>query len=396
MRFKSKVTTSTFALAWTLGLWASLSPAHSSEKIFQRCTTLFSQIFRKTPQDLPNDQSLIDLKKFYGDLIEIEQRNEGPRIYLRAEDKTRPFGAIKELGIGTYNVMSPANSRGKTSLNRNIASQQGKMLFDESNDILFTQELDSLETAQTLNRDYIRGIYRPIVIEGNDRRHINIAFFVKKDLPFDIEIQSHRQLRKNFYGRNIPIFTRDLPVVFLRPKGASKSDPPFLIFIGHHLKSKRNGWNDPGSQSRREMEITRSIEIKERLERLYPKVPIISVGDFNGDLRSDPEFAPLWERGKMKDSFDLATKLIPVEKRITHTFHPIKGPQVNSQLDGVLVSHAGQKPGFIRKSKIVGYFNVVGQKKQIPTTIEERDKNPSDHYMISTVWDFKKILENTR
>lgn len=396
MRLKNKLTSSIFALAWTLGLWASLTPAHSSENIFEKCTSLFSQIFRKIPQTLPNDESLVALKELYGDLIEIEQRNEGPRIYLRSEPKTRPFSAIKELRIGTYNVMNTSTSKKKITLNRNTAPQQGKIILEENNDILFGQELSSLESAQELNREYIRGIYRPIVIDGNDIRNINITFFVKKDLPFDIEIQSHRQLQKTFFGKKIPVFSRDLPVVLLRPKGASKTDPPFLILIGHHLKSKRDAWNDPGSTKRREIEVTRSLEIKEKLENLYPKVPILSIGDFNGDLRNDPDLEPLWKRGKLKDSFDLATKFIPVEKRITHTFHPFKGPQINSQLDGILVSSAGQKPGIIRKAKIVGYFDNIGQKKQIPTTQQERDKNPSDHYMITTVWDFKKILESSQ
>lgn len=393
-----------------------IASSSSGDASSDHCLGLYSQIWRKIPQSLPNDPSLVALKNLYGDRIEIEQRNEGPWIYLRAEDKTRDIFKIKELGIGTYNVLNLLESEGKEILKPNAAknkglslaaaqqtegklSEQGKMLLDEKNDIQFGQEVESLQAAQRLNQDYLEDSYRPILIRGNNlaRRYTpesHIAIFLKKDLPFDVEIQSHRQLQTEYLGRNSPIFNQDLPVILLRPKGAEKTDRPFLILMAQHLKSKRSTPGDPNSELRRQLQIKRSVEIQEKLEAKYPGIPILSAGDFNGDLMSDSAFEPFWKQAELKDSFDLATKSVRKKHRVTHTYHPGENALVKSQLDGVLVSRAGQIPELVKKAKIVSYRDNYGRKKALPQNIQEREQNPSDHFMISTRWDFRKLLEN--
>lgn len=388
----------------------NLSLSFSSEQESSSCNALFFQnpFSKNSGRNASFDLSLIALSDFYGNKIEIEDRAQGPWLYLHAEAQTRDLTSFDELGIGTYNVFNLLQHRGKYNLNLNTGEQirvrepiakaedkliqQGKMIFEENNDILFVQEVESLNAAQILNEDHMQGAYRPILIYGNDTRGIHIAMFFKKDLPFDIEIQSHRNLTGDYLGQKELIFSRDLPVVFLRKKGAKKSDPPFLILMGEHLKSKRHSFSDPHSNLKRRTQIKYSLDIKEKFEAQFPNVPIVSLGDFNGDLRSDQELAAYWNRGQMKDSFDLAEKTIPKEERITHTYHPYQKNTVATQLDGVLVSKAGQIPGLIKEARIIRYCDSNGCEKPLPKNIEERDQNPSDHFMISTRWDLKRLL----
>jgi len=406
---QQKIAASLFLLGLVAGFFSGISPAHSAFIRARNCQALFSAPFHhELPPALAFDSSLVALKQLYEDQIEIEDRAEGPWMYLRAESKTREFSKIDQLGIGTYNVLNLLEMRGKYSLDFNTGKtnkirepiakenhhliEQGKILFEENNDIQFTQEVESLHAAQILNQEHMQSMYRPILIGGNDVRGINIALFFKRDLPFNIEIQSHRNLSGDYLGTDQLIFSRDLPVVLLRHKSTLKTDPPFLILMGEHLKSKRDALFDPESQIKRELEVRTSLKIKEKLEGTYPKVPILTLGDFNGDLRSDEILAAYLKQGQMKDSFDLAKKSVPQKDRITHTYHPWSGATVKTQLDGILVSKAGQADGLISEAKIIRYRDIHGNEKPIPETRTQRDDNPSDHFMVSTRWDFKKLL----
>lgn len=406
------ITATLFVFGLASGFFSGISQAHSGFIRARNCRALFSTPFHdELPPALAFDPSLVALKQLYEDQIEIEDHAEGPRIYLHAGSQTRDISKIDQFSIGTYNVLNFLEMRGKYSLDLSTGKtnrihepiakadhhliEQGKILFDENNDILFTQEVESLDAAQVLNHEHMQGMYQPILIGGNDVRGINIALFFKKDLPFDIEIQSHRNLSGDYLGVNQHIFSRDLPVVLLRRKGSLKTDPPFLILMGKHLKSKRDALFDPESQIRRELEVRTSLKIKEKFEAAYPKTPILTLGDFNGDLRSDQILAAYWDRGQMKDSFELAQKSVPKENRITHTYHPWIGATVKTQLDGILVSRAGQADGLIYEAKIVRYLDRHGNEKPIPETRIERDENPSDHFMVSTRWNFKKLFALT-
>lgn len=396
-----------------VGIKLLLSPPSTlaDQSNWDNCYSLFGQILPIIPQSLPDDPSLRSLQALYGDKIEIEERNSGPWVYLYAEDAVRPIHKMKDLSIGTYNAahlahqsdepvkIFPSWKQKKLPDSDSLLSseekllQQGKILLAENNDIQILQEVRSLEAAKTLNETYAEGIYRPLLIRGNDRLGLNIAVLFKKDLPFDIEIQSNRQLRTEYLSQNTPIFARDLPVILIRKKGSKKTDAPLLILMPHHLKSKRDRYADQNSKKRRSLEVTRSLEIKEQLERRFPNVPIVLLGDFNGDLHTDPDLSPFWSRGKLQDSFDLAEKSTKKKHRVTHTLHHKDTGTQKSQLDGILVSQPGQSLGLIKKAKVVDYRDHYGRKKTVPGSIDERRKNPSDHFMISTRWDFKKLMD---
>lgn len=404
-----RLPTLTLLLGWTISFLLGIPASYSKEIQGEPCTSFFVSSRLEIPSSLAHDWSLIALKELYGNQIEIQERPEGPWIYLKAESKTRNFSEIRDLGIGTYNVFNLLTLQGKYKVNPRTGTrtqtrepkpksheklkEQGAILFEENNDIQFGQEVESLDAAQFLNLHHMEGVYRPLLINGNDQRGINIALFFKKDLPFDIEMQSHRNLTGNYLGKNEPIFSRDLPVIYLRPKGSLKTDPPFLILVGEHLKSKRDHIEDPGSCIRRNLQVNKSVEIIEKLENQYPQVPILSIGDFNGDLRNDRELKLYWTRAQMKDSFDLAEISIPPQDRITHTYHPWQGPTLQTQLDGILVSKAGQVPGLIQEARIVRYRDRRGKEKPLPRTREERDRNPSDHFMVSTRWSFTQLIK---
>src|SRR5262249_54705736 len=132
----------------------------------------------------------------------------GPTVKLSAAPDARPFDEIRELVFGQFNVLNLVQKKGKA-----LRGPDGKILTDpptgkvlksapsidkpESQlrgvadtilrakpDILTLVEVDSLEALNHLNTKYLGGKFRPIHIEGNDPRGIDVAFLIRKDLPF--------------------------------------------------------------------------------------------------------------------------------------------------------------------------------------------------------------------
>jgi hypothetical protein len=224
------------------------------------------------------------------------------------------------------------------------------------------------------------------MIEGNDDRGIDIAVLVKKDLPFDLEMQSYRNAKMHNErngGSEELVFSRDLPVLKVMKKGSKE---PLSLFMGVHLKSQRDAPNDPRSVYKRTQQAAAVTRIYQDYRRMHPEAPVFLLGDFNAEIGA-PEFRPLWEAG-FKDSFDLAPNT--PHDRITHSYHPNSGENIYGQLDAVVVAE-GKAKGIIKSGEVVPYLDPDGNPKALPASKEERKENPSDHRMVNVVVDFRKV-----
>jgi hypothetical protein len=253
-------------------------------------------------------------------------------------------------------------------------------IVDSDPDFIVMEEVEGVEAIQRFSEDHLDNRYQAYLVEGNDERGIQIGFLVKRDLPLDITLETHkdatwvdpddRQTKK--------LFSRDAPAMMIRRKGESANAKPALIFIGNHGKSQRDRGNDKGSVELRTAQYEEMGRIIDGYQAQYGKdVPIMIGGDFNIDVRNAPDVQAV--RDRMKDPFDI--KGIRGEERMTHTFHPRGGRSSYSQLDAIFVCPALARS--VEDIRVYRYKDDRGNTKPLPKSYEERARNPSDHFPVT-------------
>lgn len=323
----------------------------------------------------------------------------------------RAVSEIKELNFGTYNVLNLEFSPGRYVYDEALGQKVfkpamikkpewqldgiAKAIKEENLDIVVLQEVEGLEPLKYFNNKYFKNAYQEILIEGNDGRGINIGFLIKKDLPLKIHVETHKDITwvdplKAELGEK-KLFSRDVPVLHIRRLDTSDLDAPDLIVMGTHYKSQRDRAGDVGSAILRKAQVEKTVEIADFYQKQYgKKINIVMAGDFNGDIHRNPEFKSLFESKVFQDSFDVLGKKIDPKDRVTHTFHPRGGNTEYNQLDGVLVNPNASKA--VKDVKVYRYKDEAGKVKPLPKTWDERETNPSDHFMLKTVFDFQKLF----
>ncbi len=330
-----------------------------------------------------------------GSLKRISSASDwGPRVEIRlgAPGGRKPQD-IQTLTIGQYNVLD-FNS---TKPDRDIRGVAETILRADP-DILVLEEVGNARFLSEFNASHLGGRYEPLLIEGNGSG-IHVGFLLKKDLPFEVEAQSFKNVAEA--AADAPLFSRDLPVLVFRETGGDARGPPRFAVAGTHYKSQRSRDATIDTAAIRTRQAEASAQIFEHYRKeLGPKVALVLAGDFNDDVRHARSFDSLKARVGMEDSFDLAParKSVPVADRVTQTFHPRDGsPTVGSQLDAIWISGVARESGIIREAQVVPYLDAHGRIRPTPKTHAERHENPSDHFMIRTVLDYaglRKLQQN--
>ena len=320
----------------------------------------------------------------------------------------RALSSIKQLKVGTYNVLNLFNSVGKHEpdpANPGKLKQvtpaapkddaalrgEGKAILESDLDLVVLQEVEDIQALNDFNNRHLDGRYRTFLIEGNDERGIDVAFLVKKDLPFDVEYRTHKDdawVDPILGGPPRPLFSRDLPQMIVRAEGSAK---PLFIVFGTHFKSKRDRPGDPESRIVAKAQAERAAQVIEEARKEFgADVPLMLAGDFNGDVNKDDTFDALWKQAKLLNSLDLRQPPVPLSERVTHTYHPREGPAHLAQMDAVAVS--GSLKALVQDAAIYRYRGDDGKTKAIPRTYEERSKNPSDHFPLFITLDFQPLV----
>ena len=159
--------------------------------------------------------------------------SRGPIIKIAAPSNTRNLNEITDLVVAEYNVLNLVEHVGKferTSENamKQATSRIGKpewqtkgiaeMIKKNNPDIMVLAEVEDATVLSEFNERFLNSEYHPILIEGNDERGIDVAMLIKKDLPFDIEIRSNKNIAKS--AQDQTLFSRDLPIAIFKRKGA--------------------------------------------------------------------------------------------------------------------------------------------------------------------------------
>jgi len=299
-----------------------------------------------------------------------------------APQAPRSLTEIPELRFGTYNTYNLMQSADGASIKSDLKRHGvAAPILEHDLDIVVLQEVENLNAIKSFSEKYLKDRYDVLLSTGNDARGIQVAFLVKKDLPFRIKLDTHVDARAIYpvTGQETAIFSRDLPAIRLWENSQNpETEDPLVVFYGTHFKSKRDKDGDPESRILRRVQVETAASIIRDDKKKHPSSFVMLAGDFNGDVRTDPEFEPL--RSFMVDAFE-AQATTPLDaERITHSFHPHDAPATYSQIDAFFV--APENSALVTETFVHRYKNEAGEIKPVPRSWDERDLNPSDHFPV--------------
>ncbi len=311
---------------------------------------------------------------------------------------------LDRVKIGTYNLLNLFIHKGNIRKNTKVHAKPqwateklAETIKEENYDIFIAQEVESVQSARLFNRRYLEDQYEVFSTVTNDVRGLYIVFFVKRNLPFHYEVESHASetwfdpVKKT----ESTLFERDLPVLHIYRTQYDKQ--PMLTMLGAHFKSKRNrdtenGAKDIESDIRRTAQANRAVQIIQKYQIKYGyEHPILIAGDFNSNHNYRPEFASFYRHAKLRDTIGVNKRVNSIADRASHSYFGDKKITRHSQLDGILVTPILEK--FLIDSYVVKYRDEDGSYLGIPRTKEDRKKNPSDHRPITAIFDFTPLVE---
>jgi hypothetical protein len=259
-------------------------------------------------------------------------------------------------------------------------------------DIIALSEVGGLESLSNFNNLFLGGTYSPALIEGNSDRHIDVGFLIKKGLPFYFDLITNKNYLLNFlYPHEQPPegqtpstqghkFSRDCAELWLFDQNRDK---PFLLILNTHLKSPLDKEGvDPNGFSRRQAELRSLVDIY-NLNQAKHDIPILVVGDFNGNASSTntaPEFTDLYLKTPLKDAMEIAG-VLPTDR---NTFYHIRN---NTKTEGRQIDYCFLNPKAwplldSANTYIYRYKDALGFRPLAPQTLEEKQNLPSDHYPV--------------
>lgn len=280
-------------------------------------------------------------------------------------------------------------------------------LLEIDADVILVNEVGGLESLTNFARYFLNDSYRPYVIEGNSDRGIDIGYLIKKTMPHNFELHTHKNRPLNFlypheiesnkhFAESAPekvikshYFSRDCAELRVFNPGEKT---PSLIFLLVHLKSKLDPDGiDPQGRDRRAAELKTLTGIYQELRNEFPQIPIIVGGDFNGIVhreRGESEFLPLFATD-LEDVFSILGR--DVTEAMTQIQFNRMGQSVYLQIDYLMVSPHLKEHIVPEESFVYRYKSDLGVKLNLPTTLDQRLAMPSDHYpVVATFKDFLK------
>lgn len=286
-----------------------------------------------------------------------------PFRFLRvAQYSQNEFNAFPEFRIGDAELRTDSVAQ---SIRRERA------------DVIFLSEIMNHESLLELSR-VLDDQYEPAMIEGNDAWGKDVAVLIRKSLPFEVEIQSHRALRNG----NYPVFNRDLLVVTLTKPGDTRAT---ISIANSHFKSQKGG-NFADVRAAQELVALNALE---EVRRQKSPRALMVTGDLNADVRNPFEFRQIKQRG-FRDALDVLG--IPYNKRVTHTlFSTRELAMLSSQTDAIFISDEIVNTNALTAGYIVVDRTLLGTALPNARSAVELQRRNSDHKMIIVEIDISKL-----
>ncbi len=255
-------------------------------------------------------------------------------------------------------------------------------------DVILLTEVGGPESLENFNRHFLDNKFNEFIIEGNSDRGIDLGYLVKKDLPFEAQIQSYKEREIHFNYQNDKTnkslkFSRD--VLELRLLDENKK--VWFISLLVHLKSKldKEG-KDIEGRARREAELKSLVEIYQELKIQYPKIPIILAGDFNGiagRFDTEPEFESIYQTTELEDITELVN--LPQAQRFSYLYFDKSHKIFFQQLDYFFLEKKFIPMIDDKNSHFLSFQRLDGPVYDLPQNIDEKLDAPSDHYPLQ-IW----------
>jgi hypothetical protein len=247
-------------------------------------------------------------------------------------------------------------------------------------DIVVFQEVLEIEYLEKMVKRHLGDNFKVLSLKGENISD-NIAFIVKKDLPFSYSLHS----MEGFKTGSKKLFRKDFPILEITSEANKK-----MFFGGVHLKSKYGGSVENNFyETVRTKQADGILKIKNKIEKIYgSETPFIIAGDFNSALNKKPkEFENLQKH--MSDSFDQigATQT----QRTTNIAFDHNGKRHISQLDGILYNNSSSR--IYVKNVFVHQFKARnGSVLNMNNPSLNRSLLPSDHGLLITIFDMRSLI----
>lgn len=264
-----------------------------------------------------------------------------------------------------------------------------RVFLEEDADIILVSEINDIEFFQKYVSDDLHGRW-VLKIQSSNQPESSLGYLVKENFPLEYSVETHTNARAvDRLGQEGPLFVRDSPSLILNYGGHR------LVLQGVHARSmSKNNPVDPGGLFRRSMEYKGIRGIENFYRRQFSgSVGFIELGDFNTDTNSAQEFKILLPG--FHRFLDLAGVNNPVA-RITHNYFQwdanARPLQVKRhQLDDILIGRE-MVPHFVN-GYVRRFKDIHGKILPLPSTIDEREEAPSDHFPVVAILDLEAYFK---
>lgn len=267
-------------------------------------------------------------------------------------------------------------------------------------DFVLMNEVGGEESLKNFSKYFLEDRYKGYMIEGNSDRGIDVGYLVRKDLPFRIELHTHKnrpihflyqhEIQNNqYFEKAAPekvikthYFSRDCAELRVFKDGETRAR---LIFLLVHLKSKLDPDGiDPEGRERRSAELNALVEIYRDMRREHgAEIPVIVGGDFNGSVHpqnGEKEFMRLFEATDLENVFYVLGR--DLKDSMTQIQFPSGGQPHFLQMDYLFISSDLQSHLIAEDTYVYRYRSELGVKLALPQTLDQRLVLPSDHYPV--------------
>lgn len=209
-------------------------------------------------------------------------------------------------------------------------------LHDINADVIGFQEVESLQVLTQFRDKYLRdmGYQHVVLVEGNDRRGIDVALFSRFPVS---NVKSHKDLRFPVPGQGTQGFSRDL----LQARINAPNNYKFTMFVAH-LKSQHG--DDP-ADIKREAEALQIQNIIGTFQKANPQENFVLLGDFNDRPEAKHISHVVNPRVSNLNLSDIIMEEMGAQPWV-YTYHPKK---YRSRIDYILMSQT-MKREYIPKS----------------------------------------------
>jgi hypothetical protein len=241
----------------------------------------------------------------------------------------------------------------------------------------------NLQSLKELSR-LLGGVYEPVMIDGNGEA--SVALLIRKSLPINVEVESHRAQKHWYMGASVPLFNRDLLIVHLSLPGSMK---PFLTLGTSHFKAQKSNFRgDPLFKIKRDEQERGALAILDKAGAERNSSARMLIGDMNTDVRLSSEMRLLKGAG-YREALDVLD--IPMGRRSSHSYFTREAPPNYWQTDAAYVSSEIQ----FRNALLSGYIapdrSITDRPLEQSKTVEELRTRGSDHRMIIVELDVLKL-----